>query len=98
MSTFANGGIYIKPELIVRIEDKTGRIIKDYQPETREVVNEYVAYTMIDLMKGVTDRGTGNRVRTRHGLNVEVDSKTGTTKVNSLGRIVWIYSNLDTRT
>lgn len=96
MSTFANGGIYIKPELIVRIEDKTGRIIKDYQPETREVVNEYVAYTMIDLMKGVTDRGTGNRVRTRHGITAEVASKTGTTNDNSDGWFVGITPNLVT--
>lgn len=28
MSTFADGGIYIKPELILSIEDKNGKIIK----------------------------------------------------------------------
>lgn len=96
MSTFANGGIYIKPELIVRIEDKTGRIIKDYRPESREVVNEYVAYTMIDLMKGVTDRGTGKWVRTRYGINAEVASKTGTTNDNSDGWFIGITPNLVT--
>ncbi|NLN33389.1 MAG: peptidoglycan glycosyltransferase [Flavobacteriaceae bacterium] len=96
LSAFANGGIYIKPELIVRIEDKTGRIIKDYQPETREVVNEYVAYAMIDLMKGVTDRGTGRWVRTRYGINSEVASKTGTTNDQSDGWFVGITPNLIT--
>lgn len=96
MSTFANGGIYIKPELIVRIEDKTGRVIKDYQPETREVFNEYVAYTMIDLMKGVTDRGTGNRIRSRHGITSEIASKTGTTNDNSDGWFIGIAPNLVT--
>lgn len=96
MSTFANGGIYIKPELIVRIEDKTGRVIKDYQPVTREVVNEYVAYTMIDLMKGVTNRGTGKWIRTKYGIDSEVASKTGTTNDNSDGWFMGLTPNLVT--
>lgn len=96
MSAFANGGIYIKPELIVRIEDKTGKVIKDFRPETREVFNEYVAYFMIDLMKGVTDRGTGRWVRTRYGINAEVASKTGTTNDNSDGWFVGLTPNLVT--
>lgn len=96
LSTFANHGIYIKPELIVRIEDKTGRVIKDYKPETREVVNEYVAYTMIDLMKGVTNRGTGSWVRTRYGLTSEIAGKTGTTNDQSDGWYIGITPNLIT--
>jgi penicillin-binding protein 1A len=96
MSAFANGGIYIKPELIVRIEDKTGRVIKDYKPVTREVINEYVAYAMIDLMKGVTDRGTGKWVRTKYGINSEVASKTGTTNDQSDGWFIGITPNLVT--
>jgi len=96
MSTFANHGIYIKPELIVRIEDKTGRVIKDYKPETREVVNEYVAYTMIDLMEGVTNRGTGSWVRTRYGLTSEIAGKTGTTNDQSDGWYIGITPNLIT--
>lgn len=94
MSTFANHGIYIKPELIVRIEDKTGRTLKDFRPETREVVNEYVAYAMIDLMKGVTDRGTGSWVRSKYGITSEVASKTGTTNDQSDGWFIGITPNL----
>ena len=96
LSTFANHGIYIKPELIVRIEDKTGRTIKDYKPETREVINEYVAYTMIDLMMGVTNRGTGSWVRTRYGLTSEIAGKTGTTNNQSDGWYIGITPNLIT--
>lgn len=96
MSTFANGGIYIKPELIVRIEDKTGRIIRDFQPVSREVVNEYVAYTMIDLMEGVTNRGTGKWIRTKYGIDSEVASKTGTTNDNSDGWFMGLTPNLVT--
>lgn len=96
LSTFANHGIYIKPELIVRIEDKTGRVLKDYKPVTREVVNEYVAYTMIDLMEGVTNRGTGSWVRTKYGLTSEIAGKTGTTNDQSDGWYIGITPNLIT--
>lgn len=96
MSAFANAGIYIKPELVVKIEDKTGRVIKDYQPVTREVINEYVAYTMLDLMKGVTNIGTGKWIRTKYGINSEIASKTGTTNDNSDGWFIGIAPNLVT--
>lgn len=96
MSAFANHGIYIKPELIVRIEDKTGRTIKDFRPETREVVNEYVAYAMIDLMKSVADRGTGSWIRSKYGITSEVAAKTGTTNDQSDGWFIGMTPNLVT--
>ena len=96
MSAFANGGIYIKPQLILRIEDKQGKVIKDYTPQTREVVNENVAYTMIDLMKGVVDRGSGARLRNRYGMTAEIAGKTGTTNENSDGWFMGLTPNLVT--
>lgn len=96
LSAFANGGIYIKPQLILRIEDKQGKVIRDYTPTTREVVNEYVAYTMIDLMKGVSDGGTGSWIRTKYGITSEVAGKTGTTNENSDGWYMGLTPNLVT--
>lgn len=96
MSAFANGGIYIKPELILRIEDRQGKIIKDFTPTTREVVNEQVAYTMIDLMKGVVERGTGRRIRNYGVTTAEVAGKTGTTNNNSDGWFMGLTPNLVT--
>ncbi|MRJ09646.1 peptidoglycan glycosyltransferase [Ornithobacterium rhinotracheale] len=95
MSTFADSGIYIKPEIILSIEDKTGKIIKDYEPETREVLNEDVAYTMIDLMKGVVDRGTGKSIR-NYGISAEVAGKTGTTNEGSDSWFIGLTPNLVT--
>ena len=40
--------------MVWRIEDANGRVIKEVKNETKEVMNEMYAYTMIDLMKGVT--------------------------------------------
>jgi len=96
MSAFANGGIYIKPQLILRIEDKQGKVIRDYTPKTREVVNEYVAYTMIDLMKGVVDRGSGARLRNRYNITAEIAGKTGTTNENSDGWFMGLTPHLVT--
>jgi penicillin-binding protein 1A len=59
-STFGNFGNYVKPEMIWRIEDANGRVIKEVKNETREVMNEKYAYTMVDLMMGVTKFGTAS--------------------------------------
>ncbi len=53
-SSFANFGNYIKPEMVWRIEDANGRVIKEVKTKPKKSMNEMYAYTMIDLMKGVT--------------------------------------------
>lgn len=98
-ATFANQGIWQKPVFITRIEDKNGALIKEFQPETREAMSEQNAYTMLELMKGVTmgarapdgrKRGSGIRLHfDRPYGNIPWDrpiaGKTGTTQNNSDG-------------
>jgi penicillin-binding protein 1A len=67
-STFGNFGNYVKPEMIWRIEDANGRVIKEVKNETREVMNEKYAYTMVDLMMGVTKFGTASGELRRLGF------------------------------
>ena len=62
-STFANKGIYIKPIMISRIEDKNGTILFEVVPETTDVLSQESAYVTIDLLKGVTESGSGIRLR-----------------------------------
>tara|TARA_Y100001980_G_C14556276_1_gene347176 strand:- start:7967 stop:10270 length:2304 start_codon:yes stop_codon:yes gene_type:complete len=62
-STFANKGIYIKPIIITRIEDKNGTILFEVIPETTDVLSEESAYVTINLLKGVTEEGSGMRLR-----------------------------------
>lgn len=97
-STFANYGNYIKPEMIWRIEDANGRVIKEVKPVLKEVMNELYAYTMIDLMKGVAAFGTASGELSRRGVdkNVEIAAKTGTTQNNSDGWFIGITPNLAT--
>ena len=61
--TFANKGIYVKPVMISRIEDKNGTVIYESVPETQDVISEEAAYVTISLMKGVTEHGSGARLR-----------------------------------
>ena len=97
-STFANYGNYIKPEMIWRIEDANGRVIKEVKSVTKEVMNELYAYTMIDLMKGVAAYGTASGELGRRGIpkSTEIAGKTGTTQNNSDGWFMGITPNLAT--
>ena len=62
---FANQGVYVKPVMVTRIEDKNGTVLYEYVPETKDVLSKEVSYAMVDLMKGVTQGGSGTRLRTR---------------------------------
>jgi len=62
-SVFANRGIYVKPVMITRIEDKNGLALFEVIPETKDVLSEEVAYVTLKLMQGVTKHGSGARLR-----------------------------------
>lgn len=97
-STFANYGNYNKPEMIWRIEDANNRVIKEINSEPKEVMNPNYAYTMIELMKGVTQFGTASGELGRRGISkdVEIAGKTGTTQNNSDGWFMGITPKLAT--
>lgn len=97
-STFANFGNYIRPEMIWRIEDANSRVITEVKNETKEVMNELYAYTMIDLMKGVAEYGTASGELGRRGVpkEIEIAAKTGTTQNNSDGWFIGMTPNLAT--
>ncbi|WP_439127830.1 transglycosylase domain-containing protein, partial [Polaribacter sp.] len=62
-STFANSGLRVSPMIITRIEDKNGTVLEEFTPKTQEVLSEESAYVIIDLLKGVTQSGSGVRLR-----------------------------------
>ncbi len=95
---FANKGIYVKPVVVWRVEDKDGRILYEHKPETREVFSEEVAYAMIKIMQGSADhpKGTSKRLRSRYGLKNPIACKTGTTNSNSDGWFIGFVPNLVT--
>src|SRR5690606_32863582 len=78
-STFANQGVYVEPILIQRIEDKNGTVLYQNVPKTRDVISAETAYVTVSLMEGVTQAGTGTRLRGtgRENLPLYKDAVTG---------------------
>ena len=111
-STFANQGVYTKPVMVTQIEDKNGTILYQYAPETKDVLSKEVAYVTVKLMEGVTQFGSGQRLRHSALKNVPVykeiitgypyqftnpiAGKTGTTQNQSDGWFMGMVPNLVT--
>ena len=108
-STFANKGVYVKPQVITRIEDKNGVVLYESTPVSHDVLNQDIAYAVIKLLEGVTEFGSGGRLRTDGGgygyemmtgypyvLRNPIAGKTGTTQNQSDGWFVGMVPNLAT--
>nr|WP_255066786.1 transglycosylase domain-containing protein [Lacihabitans sp. LS3-19]MCP9767270.1 penicillin-binding protein [Lacihabitans sp. LS3-19] len=78
---FANQGKHTEPMVLLRIEDKNGEVIKEFFPESKEVLSKESAYKMIHLMKGATAGGGTAAGLARYGIldGNEIAAKTGTT-------------------
>lgn len=109
---FVNEGVYVKPVMVTRIEDKNGTVLFEYVPETKDVLSKEVAYAMVNLMEGVTQVGSGTRLRGSGNKNTKVykeiitgypyeftnpiAGKTGTTQNQSDGWFMGMVPNLVT--
>lgn len=106
-SAFANKGVYIKPMMFTRIEDRNGNVILDVEPETNEAMDEFTAYAMLEIMKGTTSgavnpytgktAGTALRIRSSRpygGFKNPIAGKTGTTQNNSDGWFIGLTPDL----
>ncbi|HRD87843.1 MAG TPA: transglycosylase domain-containing protein [Accumulibacter sp.] len=93
--TIANAGAYLEPLLVSRIEDRDGRVIEEFAPAEAEVaLKPEVAYTLLDSMRGVINRGTGRAIRSRYGIRADVAGKTGTTQDNADGWFILMHRQL----
>jgi len=111
-STFANQGVYTKPVMVTQIEDKNGTILYQYTPETKDVLSKEVAYVSVKLMEGVTQFGSGQRLRHNaakdqlvykeivtgypYEFTNPIAGKTGTTQNQSDGWFMGMVPNLVT--
>ncbi|MBC7643010.1 MAG: transglycosylase domain-containing protein [Flavobacterium sp.] len=108
-STFANEGVYMKPQFITRIEDKNGVSIYEPIPESHDVLNKDISFAVIKLLEGVTEGGSGERLRTQGGgagdnrwtgypylFTNPIAGKTGTTQNQSDGWFMGMVPNLVT--
>src|SRR5690606_4378595 len=56
---FPNKGFNTNPVIITRIEDKNGNLLHEFPlAQSKQVIGEVDAYTMVKLMEGVVKNGT----------------------------------------
>jgi penicillin-binding protein 1A len=77
-ATIANLGVRVTPFSIRYIEDYSGKMLEENAPRAEAVLSPQTSYVMINLLQGVVENGTGQRIRWL-GFERPVAGKTGTT-------------------
>ena len=111
-AALVNGGVYVRPTYIARIEDKFGNVIYTPEPEIHQGLDARTAATVVQMMKGVVDgaysietgerKGTGIRLRMDlqsrdyDGLTIPLAGKTGTTQGHTDGWFMGLTPDLVT--
>ena len=72
-TTFANGGVYVKPILVQRIEDAMGKVLYQAMPEERTALDPVSNYVMVRMLQYAGRNYQFSGVETPYG------GKTGTT-------------------
>ncbi len=94
-ATIAAQGQYRKPVFVRRILDRDGKVIADFAAVAPErALSQASSETLIDILRGVVNRGTGTAVRYRFGVTGDVAGKTGTTQNNADGWFILMHPNL----
>ena len=74
-AVFPNRGIRMTPFRITKIVDRDGKVLEDNRPEAHDAIRADTAYVMLNLLRGVIERGTGVGARS---LGWPTAGKTGT--------------------
>ncbi len=74
---FGNGGLYTKPRLYTKVEDRDGRVLLETKPETHKVLTPQSAYIMYDMLKGPVS-GANGTARIAKFSDMPAAGKTGT--------------------
>ncbi len=82
---FPNKGYNTTPVYVNRIEDKNGNLLHEFPlAQSKQVIGEADAYTMVKIMEGVVQIGTARRLNA-YNIPVAKAGKTGTTDANTDG-------------
>ena len=93
--SIANGGSFIEPVLVTRVEGRGGQVLETFAPQAPEAgMPRLQALLLVDAMRGVIDQGTGVAIRQRYGIQADVAGKTGTTQDNTDGWFILMHPQL----
>lgn len=56
-SVFPNKGVRMEPHLIRKVLDRDGKVLEEWEKTSYKVTNEYVAGTMVEMMRAVVQGG-----------------------------------------
>jgi penicillin-binding protein 1A len=88
-ATIANYGYKTEPVAILKIEDRYGNVIYDYEKMDKkdplQVLDSTLAYTMTRMMQNVVIYGTANNLKSQYCRHCDFAGKTGTTQNHSDG-------------
>jgi penicillin-binding protein 1A len=94
-ASIAARGNYRKPRFVTSITDRSGKVLADFGAAAPQpALSEKSADALVDMLRGVVNRGTGTGVRYRFGINGDVAGKTGTTQNNADGWFILMHPNL----
>ena len=94
--TIANGGNYVEPLLVLRVENSRGELLQAFEPirDPKPAMPRGHTLTLVNVMRGVVDEGTGAAIRSRYGITADVAGKTGTTQENGDGWFIMMHPEL----
>jgi penicillin-binding protein 1A len=93
--TIANSGNYVEPVLVTSVQDQKGAVLEQFNPAPPQpALATRAAQTLLDVMRGVVDKGTGAGIRGKYGLKGDLAGKTGTTQDYTDGWFILIHPNL----
>lgn len=94
-ATIAAQGEYRKPVFVTKITGRDGKLIAEFNGGSPErAMSAASAAALVDMMRGVVNRGTGTAVRYRFAIGGDVAGKTGTTQNNADGWFILMHPNL----
>ena len=94
-ATIAAQGDYRKPTFVTHITDRDGKEVARFAASApTRAMSQAGAVSLIDMMRGVINRGTGTAIRNRFGIGADVAGKTGTTQNNTDGWFIMMHPNL----
>ncbi|GAB2880284.1 transglycosylase domain-containing protein [Uliginosibacterium flavum] len=93
-ATIADKGRYRAPLMVLRIENRKGEVLAEFQPNAPERgISANALDTLVDGMRGVISRGTGAGIRA-WGVKGDLAGKTGTTQGNTDGWFILMHPQL----
>jgi membrane peptidoglycan carboxypeptidase len=77
-NAIANGGVYVIPTLIEKIEKSDGTLVKSFYPRTKgRIIKQEDASLLMKMMRDVVSSGTGRRA---DSVFYQIAGKTGTSQ------------------